>query len=384
MPSFDFENIRPYRDEEVHDIIVSLLDEQELTEQLPVLFKGKDMEQLKAYLLSLRTVDEFQIHVVAAWLEGLKKVATKGVEMDFTACPDERQAYMFITNHRDIVLDSAFLQTLLINRGMMLTEIAIGDNLLKRPWIKKLVRLNRSFIVERDLGVKEQMMSSMRLSAYIRTTLHERHRSIWIAQREGRAKDSNDRTQPALLKMMAMSDEGGDWAEGMKQLRFCPTAISYEYDPCDYLKAKEMQQRRDDAEWKKGPTDDLVSMKTGIFGWKGKVQYRMAGTLEKEIDEIAKATTRKNERINALAEVIDRKIHSNYELMVTHRVAHDIVTGERTFAGTYSEEEKAKFTEYVACQVSKVDLPCRDEEFLTSKIMEMYANPAINYLASKQ
>ena len=131
------------------------------------------MEQLKAYLLSLRTVDEFQIHVVAAWLEGLKKVATKGVEMDFTACPDERQAYMFITNHRDIVLDSAFLQTLLINRGMMLTEIAIGDNLLKRPWIKKLVRLNRSFIVERDLGVKEQMMSSMRLSAYIRTTLHE-------------------------------------------------------------------------------------------------------------------------------------------------------------------------------------------------------------------
>ena len=159
MQSFDFENIRPYRDNEVHDVIVSLLGEQELTSNLPALFPGKDIEQVKAYLLSLTNVDDFQTHVVAAWLDEMKKVVTNGVEMTLAEGIDTRLPYLFITNHRDIVLDSAYLQTLLIKKGMMLTEIAIGDNLLKRPWIKQLVRLNRSFIVERDLGVKEQMVS---------------------------------------------------------------------------------------------------------------------------------------------------------------------------------------------------------------------------------
>lgn len=382
MQSFDFENIRPYRDNEVHDVIVSLLGEQELTSNFPALFPGKDIEQVKAYLLSLTNVDDFQTHVVAAWLDEMKKVVTNGVEMTLAEGIDTRLPYLFITNHRDIVLDSAYLQTLLIKKGMMLTEIAIGDNLLKRPWIKQLVRLNRSFIVERDLGVKEQMVSSMRLSAYIRQTVGSR--SIWIAHREGRAKDSDDRTQPALLKMMAMSDEGDDWAVGMKQLRFCPTVINYEYDPCDFLKAKEMQQKRDDAEWKKGPTDDLTSMKTGIFGWKGKVTYYVTGLMEREIDQIAQATTRRNERINALAAAIDHRLHSHYDLMTTHRVAHDLVTGERRFADTYSDDDKSRFLDYVDCQVAKVDLERRDDAFLKSKIMEMYANPAINYLAATE
>ncbi len=375
---FNFDTIRPYRDNEVQEVIAALLSEKELTDLFPVLFQGKDINQLVNYLKSLRTIEDFQVHVVAAWLEELKKVATTGVTMEFAESIVKTEPYIFMSNHRDIILDSAFLQTMLNYYGMMMTEIAIGDNLLKRPWIKQLVRLNRSFIVERDLGVKEQMESSARLSAYIRETISKSRRSIWIAQREGRAKDSNDRTQPALLKMMAMSDETGDWATGMKQLRLCPTAISYEYDPCDYLKAKEMQQKRDVEGWKKGPQDDLISMKTGVMGWKGKVAYYAAGLIDKEIDAIAASTTRRNERLAALADTIDRKIFAHYTLMPTHKMAHDMVTGEKTFAASYTEAQKQAFLDYIDKQISKIDLANRDDEFLKGKILEMYANPAIN------
>lgn len=154
---FNFDTIRPYRDNEVQEVIAALLSEKELTDLFPVLFQGKDINQLVNYLKSLRTIEDFQVHVVAAWLEELKKVATTGVTMEFAESIVKTEPYIFMSNHRDIILDSAFLQTMLNYYGMMMTEIAIGDNLLKRPWIKQLVRLNRSFIVERDLGVKEQM-----------------------------------------------------------------------------------------------------------------------------------------------------------------------------------------------------------------------------------
>lgn len=259
-------------------------------------------------------------------------------------------------------------------------EIAIGDNLLVKPWIERLVKVNKSFLVQRSLGMREMLLSSKRMSRYMHFAIEEKKENIWIAQREGRAKDSNDRTQESVLKMMAMGGEGAP-IESLKSLHIVPLAISYEYDPCDYLKAKEFQQKRDDAAFKKSPEDDLKNMQTGIFGYKGRVVYRTGTPVNEWIDTLADCP--KGEVFRAVADRIDKEIHSRYEIFPVNRIALDLLNGNNQEADGYTEEEKEKFTAYIESRIAMVDLPERDEAFLRERLLTMVANPLINYYQSQ-
>ncbi|MBP5307470.1 MAG: 1-acyl-sn-glycerol-3-phosphate acyltransferase [Paludibacteraceae bacterium] len=381
--SFDFDAIRPYRDHELQEQIRILLNEPKFADMLPTFFPNMDIDELKRFLLSLKTIAEFQEKIIHVYLNHVADLSTNGVTLDGLENLDPKTGYVVISNHRDIILDSAFLNSNLVGTGIPMTEIAIGDNLLIYDWIRRLVRINRSFIVERNLPIRQQLESSMRLSAYIRDTVARRNQSVWIAQREGRAKDSNDRTQVALLKMFNMSGSKS-LIENFKQLNLCPTSISYEYDPCDYLKAKEFQQKRDDANFKKSPADDLLNMKTGVLGKKGRVRFYFVGDISDQLDEIEAATSVKNEQLTAIADLIDKHIHLNYAIFPNNKVAYDELLGVNRFANDYSEEERCSFNQYIQGQLDKIELPDKDESFLRTKMLEMYANPLINQLKAQE
>ena len=286
--------------------------------------------------------------------------------------------YTFVSNHRDIVLDSAFLDVMLIEAGYPTTvEIGIGDNLLIYPWIKRLVRMNKAFTVRRSLTPRAMLESSQLMSRYIHHAVNTKRENIWIAQREGRAKDSDDRTQDAVLKMLAMGGEGNP-ADRLRDLNIVPLTISYEYDPCDYLKAQEFQQKRDNPAFKKSRQDDLDNMRTGIFGYKGRVVYRCAPPINTWIDELASLP--KTEFYTALSHRIDHELHRNYELYPCNYIALDMLNANREQAEHYSEADVAEFEQYLTAQLAKVNLPDKDEAFLRERMLTMYANPLRNYL----
>ncbi|MDY6248586.1 MAG: acyltransferase, partial [Prevotella sp.] len=283
--------------------------------------------------------------------------------------------YTFLTNHRDIVLDSAFLDVLLIDNGYPTTvEIGIGDNLLIYPWIKRLVRMNKAFIVRRGLTPRAMLESSQLMSRYIHHAVTEKRENIWLAQREGRAKDSDDRTQEAVLKMLAMGGE-------LSELNIVPLTISYEYDPCDYLKAQEFQQKRDNPSFKKSRQDDLDNMRTGIFGYKGRVHYHCAAPINTWIDELKDLP--KNEFYTALAQRIDQELHRNYRLYPINYCAADLLSGKGEFIAHYTEKDRLNVEDYIAQQIAKITLPEKDVPFLRERILTMYANPLKNYLKVK-
>ena len=216
------------------------------------------------------------------------------------------------------------------------------------------------------------------MSRYMHLAINEKKENIWIAQREGRAKDSDDRTQDSVLKMMAMGGEGSI-VERLKDLNITPAAISYEYDPCDYLKAKEYQQKRDNPDFKKSREDDLLNMQTGIFGRKGKIHFQLTSCINDKLDNLDPAMP-KTEVFTAISAMIDKQIHANYRFYPGNYVAYDWLTGENLFADKYTEKEKNIFEQYINGQLAKIDLPNKDEEFLREKMLVMYANPVKNYL----
>ena len=276
------------------------------------------------------------------------------------------------------MLDPGFLSlSLLDNQFPNTVEIAIGDNLLIYPWIKKLVRVNKSFIVQRALSMRQMLQASARMSRYIHFAITEKKENIWIAQREGRAKDSNDRTQESVLKMLALAGKD-DAVDSLKELNIVPTSLSYEYDPCDFLKAKEMQQKRDIEGFKKTQKDDLLNMQTGIFGYKGRVYFQTAPCLNEELETLRGLP--KNELFVKAAQLIDLHIHRNYRLYPGNYIACDLLEGKQTFADKYDEKEKAKFEAYLQKKLDMIDLPDKDIPFLRQCILTMYANPTINHL----
>ena len=292
------------------------------------------------------------------------------------------ERYTFISNHRDIVLDSAILDLMLHEHRFPTTcEIAIGDNLLIYPWIKTLVKLNKAFTVKRGLSPRELLESSQTMSRYMHYVINEKHENIWIAQREGRAKDSSDHTQESLLKMFAMAGEGSI-VERLKGLHLVPLSISYEYDPCDYLKAQEFQQKRDNPSFKKTKQDDLDNMKTGIFGQKGRIHYEARPCINTWLDELSHLP--KTEVFAEVARRIDREIHSGYRLFPGNYIALDLLNGTSTHADKYNEEEKKAFETYLQSRIDLVRIEHKDEAFLRERILTMYANPVINKLLAQK
>lgn len=377
----EFDTIRPWEPEDLPEVFDRLLSNEQFKQVLAYLYPQVPFEIIAQKLKACKTNMEFQLAFAYDFVHGLLKKAATGCEMDCSAIDNTRN-YTFISNHRDIVLDSAILDVLLVDNHFKTTcEIAIGDNLLSLPWVKDLVRVNKAFIVERALSMRQMLMSSKRLSDYMHFAIKEKHENIWIAQREGRAKDSDDRTQKSILQMMSMGGEGSI-IDRLRQLYLVPLAISYEYDPCDYLKAKEYQQKRDNADWKKGPTDDLVSMQTGIFGYKGHVHYHAAACVDEFLDTLDPEMP-KQDIYNKVVAYIDHEIHSHYQTYPGNYVALDMLEGTSTYADKYTAEQKAQFEKYIAGQLAKIDLPNKDEAYLRERLLTMYANPLRNYLAAQ-
>lgn len=298
------------------------------------------------------------------FLRHIARKTTSSVELTYLGDQkqieeDIKHGAFFMTNHRDICMDAAWLSERIRMKYGIRPYVGIGNNLFGKWWIEPLVRTLRCFVVIRNVPPREQLAQSQLLSEYI-LMLRRKGKSIWLAQRQGRAKDGNDVTQPAVLKMLTLGSE--DFFETVKQLNICPVSINYEYDPCDYLKAREMQLVRDNPDWKKSRKDDLTSMQVGIEGQKGRVVYRLTPTINREIDELLKTQPAlrdapRNEQIQAVCALIDRHIHQGYEIY----------------------ERGEQFEQYLQGQLSKIHLLQPDEAFLMQKMHEMYAKPVENY-----
>ena len=376
----EFDEIRPYYDEELPVVYDELIADPAFRQVVQVALPGVPFEMLAAKMRTCKTKQEFQVGICYDFLKRIIRETTKGVTLNNEAQGEPAGgAYTYVSNHRDIVLDSGFLSLMLVEQGQDTVEIAIGDNLLIYPWIKKLVRINKSFIVQRALSMRQMLESSARMSRYMHHTIRDKHQSIWIAQREGRAKDSNDRTQESILKMMAMAGEG-DIVDRLKELNIVPLAISYEYDPCDFLKAKEFQLKRDDPAYKKTTADDLLNMQTGLMGYKGHVHLCTAPCINEQLDALDRSLP-KQEFFLRVAELVDRGIFANYRLYPNNYVAADLLEGGNCFASHYTVEDRQRFTDYVNGQLARIDLPDKDEAFLREKLLLMYANPLRNQLS---
>lgn len=371
MTLSDFDDIRPCSAGEIRAAFDSMLEDRQFDKIvqgfLPLPKKLRNA-LLRMLFVGVKTPLDFQKRFMKPLVYHVFHKATTGHSFFFPESLDRQSNYTFMSNHRDIVLDSAFLDVLLLKAGFSTTvEIAIGNNLLIYPWIKTLVRMNKSFIVNRGLSPKETLRSSIHMSQYMHFAINEKHENIWIAQREGRAKDSDDRTQDSVLKMLNLGGPTSgkttaDIIENLRHLNIVPLAISYEYDPCDYLKAKEFQCKRDVPGWKKSKQDDLDNMKTGIWGMKGHVHYQAADCINDWLDTLDPEAISRTDIYRIVAEHIDHEIHKNYRIYDINR---DALEGRRN--------------EYIESRIAMVDVEHPDQQFLREKISAMYANPLRNY-----
>ena len=381
-PSSEFDEIRPFSDEELPEAYERLIADKYFRGAMESIFP-MPFDEIAKRMRGCRTVHEFQEGFCYQILTEIERKHCEELTMGLPADFNRKGCYTYISNHRDIVLDSGFLSILLVREGMDTVEIAIGDNLLIYPWIKDIVRINKAFIVQRSLNMRQMLESSIRLSKYMHYVINEKKQSIWIAQRQGRAKDADDRTQDSVLKMFAMGGEGGI-IDRLISLNIVPLSISYEYDPCDYLKAKEMQQRRDNPDFKKSERDDLKNMETGLFGYKGRVHFELTPCINPQLEELKKEELSKTELFARISEITEHAIHLNYRFYPGNYAAHDLLMGEQRFTDHYTQEDFVKFRSYLDSRLSRIDLPNRDIPFLRHKILEMYANPLTNYLAVKK
>ena len=385
-----FDEIRPYEPEEMKQAFDDLLSDRQFNVVMkglvPWLPKSVRNGLLRLAFTGVKTPLDFQLRFMKPVVKYVIRRHTDGCTFDDGPLQPGEARYTFVSNHRDIVLDSAFLDVKLVEAGYPTTvEIGIGDNLLIYPWIKRLVRMNKAFTVRRGLSMRETLAASQLMSRYIHYAVTQKHENIWIAQREGRAKDSNDRTQDAVLKMLAM---GGS----LDELNIVPLTISYEYDPCDYLKAQEMQQKRDNPGFKKSRQDDLDNMRTGILGYKGRVTYRAAAPINTWLAELSGLP--RQEYFAAVAQRMDHEIHSHYELYPANYIAADLLQMENSELRIenydysdggkfYTQADVERFNRYLDGQLAKVTLAQPDLPFLRRAILTMYANPLRNYNAAQ-
>ena len=397
MDRKEFDEIRPYERREMKQAFEELINDRQFSLLLkgfvPWLPKAVRNGLLRLAFIGVKTPLDFQLRFMKPVVWHFVRKYTDGLSFEDSLLSSHlspltsQERYTFVSNHRDIVLDSAFLDVSLNKKGYPTTvEIGIGDNLLIYPWIKRLVRMNKAFTVRRGLTAHEMMRSSQLMSSYIHYAVTQKKENIWIAQREGRAKDSDDRTQESVLKMLAM---GGD----LKELNIVPLTISYEFDPCDYLKAQEFQQKRDNPNFKKSKQDDLDNMKTGIFGYKGRVHYQCGTPINEWIDELRDLP--KNEFFKAVAQRMDLEIHRHYSLYPCNYIALDLLEnagvssstgspGKTSFASHYTPSDVTRFEEYLSAQLAKIKIPNKDEAFLRERMLTMYANPLRNFLKAKE
>ena len=379
----DFSDIAPFDDKDFSEKMACLVKEAGFEHAVKYVMPDLNYKEFVEKLLQIPNKEAFQKQVMYQFLLMLKDKTTSGISSRGTENIKQGMSYTIMSNHRDIVLDASFLNLCLIENHIPTSEVAIGSNLLIFDWITDLVKLNKSFIVKRNIERKKALDAARQLSAYIHYAINEKHENVWIAQREGRAKDSNDITQESLIKMLAL-EGGGSLLDNVKALNIMPLSISYEYDPNDYLKAKEFLLKKLDPNFKKSEHDDLLSMETGLLGRKGHVHFDLCQCINEDLDKLP-VDMAKGDMLKEICRIIDCSIHAGYKIYPINYIAFDRLHKKAHYASHYSEAEAESVDKYIESQLDKVDLPDvseLDRHFMREMMYVMYANPLRNKLAA--
>lgn len=378
-----FSEIAPYRDEDFRKALHRMVEDPGFEHAVRYVMPDVNYPEFVKSLLEVRDQNEFQTQVMGRFLELLAASTTRGLTIDGLDNCKDGISYTFMSNHRDIVLDPSFLNLCFIRSHRPITQVAIGNNLLIYEWITDLVKVNRSFIVKRDAKGVQALEAAKQLSAYIHYSINTLNESVWIAQREGRAKDSNDLTQESLIKMIGLGGEAPDLKDRILEVNLMPVSISYEFDPNDYLKVREFLMKRRDPEFKKSQRDDLFSMETGLLSNKGRVHFRLGKCIN---DELAKfESTDRTEVIRHTCTLIDNAIHRGYRIYPCNYIAYDKINETDRFAEHYTVEDEKDFDAYVDRQLDRVEaenVTPEEREYMRRMMLTMYANPLSNQLAA--
>lgn len=381
MPA-EFIDICPIQDRDFHNEMSMLVNEPMFRHIVKMIAPDLGFTKVKMLLLSLNSKQEFQEKVMKPVVDGMLKKTSLGLTSSGLENLVKDVPNTFITNHRDIVLDSAQLSFLMLGNDMDSCEIAIGNNLLIYNWITRLVRLNKCFVVKRNLGRLQTMTAAIQLSRYIHFVLTQKKGSVWIAQREGRCKDGNDRTQESLLKMLTYGNRDVPFVESLKELNIAPIAISYEYDPNDRLKAREYLLKSKNPNYKKTQEDDLESMKIGIMENKGHIHYAFTPCINERLDKIP-ADLDRLLLVQRICGIIDHAIHANYKIFKTNYIAHDLLFDNKDFAEHYTAQEEKEFRDYLNAQLDRIDdipVNASDRNYMLKYMLQMYSNPLTNHI----
>ena len=375
----DYSDIRFYDNNDFDKVIKELAYEPEMRRVVRFLLDGNILdEEVPPFLLAFKSVEDFQLNFIIKVIQKIRQVSVTAISVGGVESVDYNKSYLYLTNHRNIVLDAAFLNLALFENNeeeFKSTGIAIGDNLLAIPWVRHMARVNKSFIVKRGLGVQEMLLSSRKLSSYIRMLLKDNDTSIWIACREGRTKDGNDFTQPGLLKMFQMSSIES-FVDNFSELNILPVAISYEFDPCDTAKVNELVTVANTGKYEKGPLDDFNSMFNGLIGEKGRVHYEFGKKITPEDLKALDGDIPKNEKIKHLADYLDNFYHQNYKLWPSNYIAADLLNKNKVFNDFYTEKDVEKFVVMKTERTKRID---GDAHQIENTYLNMFAYPVKNH-----
>lgn len=368
----DIKAISPYSNEEFRAAMTRILENDWLPGVVAQYFPERSLEEFKAFVLNLPEVSTFQREIISVAIARMLKQTSNGQTLGGFDGLSRSDGYTFISNHRDIILDPSLFTCSMFLEGFETPKICLGDNLLSQPWITDLVKMNKGITVKRNLATRELLRWSYTLSALINRSVKQNEDSVWIAQREGRTKNGIDETQSGVVKMLTLAGEG-TFCERLRALRIVPVSISYEYDPCDLMKARELFLTAVHGSYQKAPGEDTLSMLKGMMGFKGRIHVQLGTPLSRLIapawDDLPK-----QEQIKVVVDTLDREIRRNFRLWPTHYIAADLVGQTNHFAAYYSEEEKTEFITRMEKRLSTInDAPAAKE--IRQVFLQTYANP---------
>lgn len=369
-----FDAIRPYYDSEINEAILNVKNHPMMKAMMGFTFPDVADAVWKEQLSKTHSIRDFQCNFIYHTIQKVLEKSSDGLTTSGFEKLEKGESYLFVSNHRDIVLDTTLLNVALFEHGLVMTASAIGDNLVQKDFLNTLAKMNRNFLVQRGLSPREMLQSSKNLAEYIGHLVQYENRSVWIAQREGRTKDGNDATNPGVLKMLAMGSDEANLMDYFKKLKVVPVSISYEYDPTDVLKIPQLLAETNNEVYVKEKNEDFMTLLSGIMGQKKRIHIHIGDVLDQEIDTIKNEFDNNNKQIQALAQVIDYSILSTYKLWPTNYIAYDILNKTEAYAKYYTENEKSLFERRLDMRIDA------ENPVALQGLLDMYANPVANKL----
>ena len=369
-----FDEIRPYYDSEINKAIKKVINHPMLKSLMNFSFPDVADEVWKEQLMKTHSIRDFQCNFIYQSVQKVLEKSSEGLMTSGFEHLEPNTSYLFISNHRDILLDTTLLNATLFEHDLVMTASAIGDNLVKQPFLNVLAKLNRNFLVQRGLSPREMLLSSKKLSEYISHLLQHENRSVWIAQREGRTKDGNDVTNPGVLKMLGMGSDEANLMDYFKKIKIVPVSISYEYDPTDALKMPQLLAEANNEVYVKEENEDFMTILSGALGPKKRIFIHIGKVLDTEIDAIVAENDNVNKQIQGLAQAIDDSILKSYKLWPTNYIAYDILNKTDKYSHFYTENEKAVFERRLEKRIDSAN------PIALQGLLDMYANPVVNKL----